>query len=67
MHGNPAIRQSAIPSAGADGELKKRPAAKAGRRGRRSVALAARPDQVVRAILAFDQAGVDSRWERRVV
>ena len=39
----------------------------AGRRGRRSVALAARPDQVVRAVLAFDQAGVDRRRERRVI
>jgi len=29
--------------------------------------LAARPDQVVRAVLAFDQAGVDRRWERRIV
>lgn len=29
--------------------------------------LAARPDQVVRAVLAFDQAGVDSCRERRIV
>jgi hypothetical protein len=29
--------------------------------------LAARPDQVVRAALAFDQAGVDRGRERRIV
>src|SRR3989344_2735511 len=39
----------------------------AGHRGRRSDALATRPDQVVRAVLAFDQASVDRGRERRVV
>ena len=29
--------------------------------------LAARPDQFVRAVLAFDQAGIDRRRERRIV
>ena len=36
------------------------------RRSRR-LGLAARPDQVVRAVLAFDQAGIDRRRERRIV
>lgn len=36
------------------------------RRSRR-LGFAARPDQVVRAVLAFDQAGIDRRRERRIV
>src|SRR5574338_75106 len=36
------------------------------RRSRR-LGLAARPDQVVRAVLAFDQAGIDRSLERRIV
>src|SRR3546814_12941648 len=45
-----------------------RPAAMGGalRRSRR-LGLAARPDQVVRAILAFDQAGIDRSRKRRIV
>ena len=33
----------------------------------RRLGLAARPDQVVRAVLAFDQAGIDRGRERRIV
>ena len=36
------------------------------RRSRR-LGLAARPDQVVRAVLVLDQAGIDRRRERRIV
>src|SRR5260221_14207886 len=46
---------------------RKTPRRWAGRRGRRSVALAARPDQAVLAGLALDHAGIDGRRERRVI